>query len=199
MKGPGLLSRLPRPRAVSADGLRDVNCGHSSVRSVPSSRLPCVHFLLLASVPTAVTPRRGLEAVFSSHVACLQRPIESPRRGLSWLRMAVPLPTAPAGVPAAEKRGRSEPGLRGSVSVPLGKVFQVPYRCYLQWPVPQEAARKPRASSSWPQPGSCRSGGNACAPGRRTSRLRCLAVLVAPAESLLVNSCLKRHNQNPSQ
>lgn len=98
MKGPGLLSRLPGPRAVSADGLRDVNCGHSSVRSVPSSRLPCVHFLLLASVPTAVTPRRGLEAVFSSHVACLQRPIESPRRGASrgygWRCLSRRLPLA---------------------------------------------------------------------------------------------------------
>lgn len=100
--------------------------------------------------------------------------------------------------PAAEKRGQSEPGLRGSVSVPLGKVFQVPYRCYLQRPVPQEAARKPSSVLLAPSRDRAAPVGTPCAPGRRTSKLRCLAVLVAPPESL-VNSCLKRHNQNPSQ
>lgn len=104
---------------------------------MPSSRLPRVHFLLLASVPTAVTPRRGLEAVFSSHVACLQRPIESPRRGASrgygWRCLFRRLPLA------------SQPQRNaGSRSLASAVRCQCRWgRCYLQRPVPQEAARKP--------------------------------------------------------
>nr|KAF6291033.1 hypothetical protein mMyoMyo1_009403 [Myotis myotis] len=169
-----------------------------------------VRFLLLARIPTAVTPRVAWKPRSHRMLHVYRGPSSPRRKGTS-------LAAAGGGASSDSSRWRPRSERRRSLSPPqrnAGSRRRTPVFCFgaageggprnlkvlLTTARATEPALKPGSVLlPAPQPHRGRSWGTPCAPGRRrTSRLRFLAVLVAPAESLVVNSYLKRHNQSPS-